>query len=423
MNKQDILDNISTSQVTPEIIARAIVYGTADRYTLSMDECVSTGSLSLLKRQQVNELVARYKSEKITEEKKAKEKEEADRLIADIRANRNKYKPDYLIRRLSEDQLRGLCSEFEIDYNRVLNYNESRLEFNVIPEDSSDIPKGFTDIFFWGIPSSGKTCALAAILRTMDVNYTMTYAEIPKQFGSTYRTSLINIFDNELGYLPGGTQKDRTQYMPFILKRRGKDNYRKLSFFELSGELFERFYEIVNHTSVLTDESRELVDKAFITLDLLLKSDNQKIHFFFIDYEKATQSGRDDKKITQAQFLEAATTYFRDHLNIFREKTDAVYVIVTKSDAIKTNNDSGIERTRLAGEFLRGGSVGNFIDMLRELCKKNHVEFKAKIFSIGDVYFSGICKLNKRYATNIIEELLARVRPATENKFIKQIDK
>jgi hypothetical protein len=421
MNKQDILDNISTSQVTPEIIARAIVYGTADRYTLSMDECVSTGSLSLLKRQQVNELVARYKSEKITEEKKAKEKEEADRLIADIRANRNKYKPDYLIRRLSEDQLRGLCSEFEIDYNRVLNYNESRLEFNVIPEDSSDIPEGFTDIFFWGIPSSGKTSALAAILRTMDENYTMANASISKQFGSTYRTSLINIFNNG-GYLPGANQKDRTQYMPFMLKRRkGNDNYRKLSFFELSGELFERFYEIVNHTSVLTDESRALVDKAFITLDLLLNNSNQKIHFFFIDYDKETQSSMNNN-ITQSQYLNAATHYFSNSLKLFKKKTDAVYVIVTKSDAIKTNNDSGNERTQLAGEFLRD-RVGGFIDMLRHLCKQNHVEFKAKIFSIGDVYFKSICNLNKQYAINIIEELLTRVRPATENKFIKHIDK
>ncbi len=337
--------------------------------------------------------------------------------------NINDYKPDELINELGEDIVRDLCTDLGIDYQVVLSYDEPELKFNDIPQTVDDIPTGYTDVFFWGIPSSGKTCALATILRTMKDKYTITSPSLEKKFGATYRDSLINIFNNQTAYLPAATQKDRTQYMPLLLKRRNEDKYRQISFFELSGEVFKYFHELENNSNILADDDRGNIEKAFETLDILLRSKNQKIHFFFIDYQQETKGVRDKHNLTQENYLNAAATYFRDREDIFKKKTDAVYVVVTKSDQIKSDNEStshlnGEIRTQLAGRFL-SENFGNFMDVIKHRCKKDSVDFNVKIFSIGDVYFKSICKINYYYATNIVEDLLKKVRPAGESRISK----
>jgi hypothetical protein len=353
--------------------------------------------------------------EKINQ-KEAEEREQQKIKFDVVKNNINDYRPDEVRNDLGEVSLRKLCDDLGIDYNVVVNYDEPPLSFNQIPQNSDDIPIGFTDVFFWGIPSSGKTTALAAILRTMKDKYTITNPSISTKFGATYRDSLINIFDNKTAYLPASTQKDRTQYMPFLLKRRNEANYRHISFFELSGEVFKYFYELENSYDILDEDDREHVESAFNTLKLLLKSDNQKIHFFFIDYKQETNGIRDKHNLTQENYLNAATTYFRDNLNIFSKKTDAVYVVVTKADEIKGGNI-----TELAKDFL-STNFGGFMDLLIHRCKNDSVEFNVKVFSIGDVYFKGICKLNYYYAENVIENLLEKVRPTSENRFTKWLN-
>ncbi len=341
----------------------------------------------------------------------AEEKELQKRNYDEVKNNINDYKPDEVRLFLGKDLLEHLCLELGVAYDVVLNYDEPTLSFNQIPQKQNDIPNGFTDVFFWGIPSSGKTTALAAILRTMKDKYTITNPPMSLKYGASYRDSLINIFNNKTAYLPASTQKDRTQYMPFLLKRRKEPNYRHISFFELSGEVFKYFYELENGGSVLDEVDRNHVISAFDTLNLLLNSENQKIHFFFIDYKQETSGTRDKHNLTQENYLNAAASYFRDKLDIFKKKTDAVYVVVTKADEIKGGNIPV-----LAGKFL-ANNFGGFMDVLIHRCKKDSIDFNVKVFSIGDVYFKSICKLNYHYAENFIENLLEKVKPTSENRF------
>jgi hypothetical protein len=198
--------------------------------------------------------------------------------------------------------------------------------------------------------------------------------------------------------------------MPFLFYKRGEKNKRKISFFELSGEVFKYFYEVANGSQIIDDYSRDDIEKSFKTLRLLLKSNNQKIHFFFIDYNQETKHTTDDNNLTQSNYLEAAATYFRDNNEIFKKRTDAVYVIVTKSDEIKSN-----DRAASAKSFLRE-NFGSFMDVLKNQCNKHSVDFKVKLFSIGDVYFKKICKINRSYSTDIINDLLVRVKPVNDSK-------
>ncbi len=334
-------------------------------------------------------------------------------MLRRIRRDINEYTPDEIINVLDEEDLNDLCCELGIDAGTVRNYRVPELIFNEIPQNQNDIPPGYTDVFFWGIPSSGKTCALSAIFNTIKKNYSMEAPDCTKKFGATYRDSLVNIFNNGCAYLPGRTNEDRTQYMPFLFYRRKETQKRKISFFELSGEVFKYFYKQANSSHIISDDDRKDIENSFQTLELLLKSDNQKIHFFFIDYNQETRHTIDSNGFTQSNYLEAAATYFRDKNNIFRKKTDAVYVVVTKSDEIQQT-----DRNKVAKAFLEE-NFGSFMDVLRNQCKRNSVEFNVKLFSIGDVYFKKICKINREYSAEIIEDLLDRIKPENTNRLIR----
>jgi hypothetical protein len=422
-----------------ELSAQDLSEGIQDD-AVTFKELQNTGDFSALKQKQVNDIQEKFtkednayneatslqqlrdflrnypqsrrcdavKNKIIKREKEEKDAQEA--RINHIRRNINEYTPDEIKNEIDEKLLHDLCETLGIDYNVVTNYDEPQLKFNDIPETESEVPTGYTDVFFWGIPSSGKTCALAAILRTIKDKYTMTSPAIAKKFGATYRDSLVNIFNHKTGYLPAATQKDRTQYMPFLVKKREETNYRQISFFELSGEVFKYFYELDNGSDILEQDDRDHVQSAFRTLNLLLNSQNQKIHFFFIDFNQETKGTKDKHNLTQENYLASAATYFRDHNDIFKKRTDAVYIVITKADEIKGENKAELGKQFLADNF------GSFMDVVKTRCKKDSVDFNVKLFSIGDVFFKRICRLNYTYAENFVEDLLKKVKPLSDSK-------
>ena len=323
--------------------------------------------------------------------------------------NINAMKPDEAKDYLGEIRLRKLCDELKLDADIVINYEgEPEVIFgddNDLPQSKDDIPSNFTDVFFWGVPSSGKSCALAAILSTINRKYLKDL--LPKQFGQVYRESLEEIFTDGTVLLPAPTPTQKTRYMPFRLKRDDeKDKYRNIAFFELSGEIFKCFdYK---------KEDAEAMD-AFKSLQLLLDSKNKKVHFFFVDYVQTIQ-----KREKQAKYLKSAAAYFNNNSDILTDKTVAVYVVVTKADEIKGTN--GIiddrERSRMAGHFLKDNNFNDFVGALRDCCKKCSIKnFRMRTFSIGEVYFKSICKVNPKYSINIIDDLLKIVKPPMEEKW------
>lgn len=361
-------------------------------------------------KNEVLEKLRKIQDAKIAEEKRRNEREE---MLRKIKEDPNEYTPDEITEKLSPEDFNYLCKELDVDHSIIMNHKDPTLTFNDIPNSENEIPEGYTDVFFWGIPSSGKTCALSAILSTIKKDYSMEAPDCEKKFGATYRTNLVNIFRNDYGYLPPRTNEDRTQYMPFLFYKRGEKKKRKVSFFELSGEVFKYFYEKVNNAQIIDDYDRGNIETSFQSLELLLNSNNQKIHYFFIDYNQETKHAIDSNGLTQSDYLEAAAIYFRDNNGIFKKKTDAVYVVVTKSDEIKGNDTSSIAKSFLDDNF------GNFMSVLKNQCQNYSVHFKVKLFSIGDVYFKKICKINRAYSSDIINDLLKRIKPISNSKFRK----
>lgn len=379
---------------------------------------------------QYNDFMNKYSNSEYNKEIKSliQQKEEQERInkeeqIAKIKDNTNDYTIEDARKILGDDLFNQVCSDLDLDYEQVINYQPTQLRFNMIPESQDEVPKDYTDVFFWGIPSSGKTTALSTIFRTINDKYTMEDPVLKKQFGSTYRDDLVSVYKQGLGYLPGRNQRDKTQYMPLLLRRKneGIKKNRRISFFELSGEVFEHFLEIKNglkDKSQLNEnelEKRIEIEKSFNTIELLLNSNNQKIHFFFIDYDKEIKNLQNHNTKSQASYLTAAADYFKSRNDIFSKKTDGVYFIITKADTIE-----GESKTKEAEKFINE-NFSNFYGIIEGRCKAYSIKPpEIKLFSIGDVYFNRICKIEYKYAENIIGELLNTVKP-TNNSWLRSI--
>lgn len=293
---------------------------------------------------------------------------------------------------------------------RLKNYNPFFIE--TMGRMPIEIEDGYTEVYFWGIPSSGKTCALAAILSTA-CEKGLIQQEAGTGFG--YMTDLMNIFSSPVGMLPeSGTRFDETQYLPFSLNKKEKEKgSRKIALIELSGEIFECF-DTVNSSRLFRTPDHQ---RTFNVLSKYLKGPNRKIHFFFIDY--SDDGSLNEKGRTQLNYLNAASLYFKNN-KIFENSTDAIYIVTTKSDYMTHGNRTMIAKDYLNTNFLQ------FVTGLKGICKKysiNNGELTVLPFSLGEVYFQRICRKDETSSVQILNILIDRAPVTKEGWFNKLIRK
>ena len=336
-------------------------------------------------------------------------------IIENIRTKPNKYS----ISELREFLKKGEISEEELLYHlpkKVVEfiissknvYNE--LKFGETPEY---IPDNFTEVYFWGMPGSGKTCALGAVLSAADEK---GWLEIIEGKGRSYANQLSNIFNpnsTELDLLPPPTNTEVTQYLPFKLLVEKKT--RIVSMVELSGEVFKCFdYKISN-----IPFPAATLKQTFENVENLLRSENRKIHFFFIDYDKGNKT--DEQNLKPSNYLSSAALYFQSN-NIFKKYTDGIYIVVTKSDLIKDENgnecsyDEKIENSK---KFLESSGYKSFITTLKSKCHDHGInggELKFIPFSLGKVHFRELCEFNSTSAIELLNILIDKI-PAERRSY------
>jgi hypothetical protein len=278
------------------------------------------------------------------------------------------------------------------------NIVSPKLELGKTPDS---IPDDYTEVYFWGIPGSGKTCALSAILSTAEK---LGYLEIAQGPGYDYMNRLKNIFVKSVAFLPPPSPVETTQYLPFVLNK-DNDRPRSVSLIELSGEIFQCFYhQIAGTPNKLSDTHKT----TFNSLICFLKGTNRKIHFFFVDYER--ENNPDTDGYTQADYLQAAATFFKNN-DVFGRSTDAIYLVITKSDLMPGPKN---ERINKISEYLSDHNFKAFVNSLKARCEQNGINagnLTAIPFSLGKVYFQQICELDRDDAKKIIGILLERIPP------------
>lgn len=343
-------------------------------------------------QQLINELQRQHKQE-IADRQKNLDK---------IRKNPNSFTPGMLSGYLKNDTI----SRSDLINSGIPEDIIDHLDKIILPQldlgnPPDSIPDGYTEVYFWGLPGSGKTCALAAVLSTANK---LGFLEIAQGEGQNYMVKLKNIFSDRISFLPGPSPVDTTQYLPFTLKKPNEKYYRSVSLIELSGEIFECFL-FENGNKPLPSPQHE---KTFNNLIQLLNGKNRKIHFFFVDYDKENKV--DANGYRQSDYLEAAATYFNNGKNnLFNKTTDAIYIVLTKSDLMDCKKS---EQKNQISQYLQNNNFSSFVNSLRSKCKENSINggrILATPFALGNVYFQQMCVFEDETSLNIIDILMRRI--------------
>lgn len=291
--------------------------------------------------------------------------------------------------------------------NRIKKiWSDSGLDL-ILGETPDSIPKGRTEIYFWGAPGSGKTCTLAAILGTAQKR---GFYDPQEGNGLMYMNQLSNLFINDAATLPKPSPVEITQALSFDLR---DNNHQKhpVSLIEISGEIFECFSYAINGQLIPDDGHLSAYQSL---LNFLQSTDNPKYHFFIIDVNNTTL---DCFGLPQMAYLQNAALFFKNN-NIFNNKTAGINILVTKSDLL-TDNKS--ERSSAAIQILRDRYL-NFVNSLKDIALEYNLISSLNDmlpvipFTLGEVYLKDKCIFDPEMSDEVIRILQENVAMKQKRK-------
>lgn len=269
------------------------------------------------------------------------------------------------------------------------------------------LDEGCTEFYFWGIPSSGKTCALGVVFNAAMENTVITDLTVNGDCqGYDYMLELMNVFRGRDTYcvLPGRTPVD-TNYAIRLNLTDHHNHVHPVTLIDMAGELFCYLYWRYNGITDNLNIHHETAFQAFENILQGNRTSNRKFHFFIIEYgtEKKQYKG-----FTQDEYLTFGLKYLEE-TGVLRDATDGVCVIVTKYDHLFTRigEDEDINN-HLSAYLYR--NYGGFLRLLNQYCKKYDIA-NGKLpdpvpFCIGDVCFKNYCRINTDYAKDILKIIM-----------------
>lgn len=279
--------------------------------------------------------------------------------------------------------------------------------------DINKINKLSTEVYFWGVPSSGKSCALGAILSVANNGkVAKTMLQDNDCQGYDYMNRLGSLFSTkDVSVLPNGTDIYTTYEMAFdLVDFDGKRH--PITCLDFAGELVRALYmlDTGKNLDVRQYKAANILTNVLISSET--KTRNKKIHFFVIEY------GAENKKydgLRQSVYLNGALQYI-NRCGVFKNDTVAIYLIITKVDKANANPK---ERKNILCEYVKN-NYESFYNGLETICKENEIN-NGKVdiipFSLGNVCFQDYCQFNETPAANIVRELLERTKGFKNNRF------
>ena len=253
--------------------------------------------------------------------------------------------------------------------SNIENYQKRTTVFSTwanLPE----LQKGYTDLYFFGQPGSGKSCILASIFYYLEEQgMIINNAHNPE--GNKYRNQLRD--ELSYGILPDSTAAEGVNYIPIELINPDNEGARHpLNFIEMSGELFDGAYE-------------EGISEQNLSAKNYLNNTNRKLIYFVLDYDQHEKSKTFSSGATQSSKMQTILALLDQFGTL--NYTEGIYLVVTKSDLFP----SGVDRFQYAKQFVESSYKG-FIVNCKELQRRYRNNFKVIVYpySIGDVRFQNM---------------------------------
>lgn len=350
---------------------------------------------------------AKENKKKLEEKKKeleVREKAELKRkMIEDLVLNANAHPFDTMKSvGITPADLRDKIKDSKgVVRNEVLkSWNKPKLQL-VLGVTPDSITEKCTEIYFWGDPGSGKTCAMAAILSCVNQ---LGYFKPRSGPGAKYMSQLAGAFGSTQEapavFLPQGTPEEVTQYMPLTLNAKEMHD---LAIIELSGEVFKCFKVAMTDGEEYfeTDEKdpeKAKLAKTYKQVKRYLESNNPKYHFFVLD------SQSDDAG--QADSLNWAAAYF-DENKLFNGTTLGISLIVTKCDRLSPDKKQWQACANKCAENRAPALVRSLKQILGPKgLKLTDGRIEIIPLSIGEVFFQKLCIFDSEHATRLVKTLL-----------------
>lgn len=271
-----------------------------------------------------------------------------------------------------------------------------------------------TEVYFWGIPSSGKSCALGAIMSAANDGHTALSMLMDNNCqGYGYMNRLSNLFNTngEVGSLPEGTPTTSTYEMGFDLE---DDDHviHPITCIDLAGELVRCMFKN-DANEDMSDQQREVL-QTLTNVMVDNRTSNRKLHFFVLEY------GAEDRRyegLPQSKYLQAALAYI-NRTGIFKKDTDGLYLLITKVDKAGV---TGPELKQRLKDYITDNYKG-FYNGLKKICRDyeiNDGEVEIVPFTLGDVCFQNYCKFNSKTASKVVKLIMSRSYGAKNNRWTK----
>ena len=285
-------------------------------------------------------------------------------------------------------------------------------------KDMGEFPAGRTDVYFLGVPRSGKSSLLSGLVYSL---YRKGIAGYESHIvGGTdpcreYYDGLIDCMSTKKP--PQGTATDTISFMKLNIKDNEKKYVNRVNFVELSGEAFE---EIAKRNTPGCDIWKELGATK------CLESKNRKLLFFVLDYSiisgRNAETGTNERK--QNKCLEKSLDVFgtdgenNTGRNCTLSKVDTVAIIMTKCDLMDCSSYE--ERKEMAQEYI-DQNFREFMGTLEEksrsfgINEQNNYKPYMLLFSLGQFYVGNTFLFDNYYSEKIIDF----IRTTTRSEKIK----
>lgn len=337
------------------------------------------------------------------------------------------YSPDrvfYLLEKgiFSEEELinEGLVAPESL---RILRERDEIIES--LPDINVEIAKchkecaeDHTDVFFFGIPSTGKTCILMGLIGSPNININTVRA------GGPYACVLEQFLD--AGLTIGQTPKDFVATIEASIQD-GKDKH-LLNLVEMAGEDFAfkiadneegvvSFEDIgVGATKLLCNENKK---SFFIIVDPTAK----RIAFNHLvnktDAEGNVRTYLVRKNVNQKIILKRLVDLLAQPENKkILKNVDSINIVITKADLLGDGQEREDEAYR---RFL--DQYKNIINPIVDLCRENNININTNgnpmlyTFSLGHFYLGGVFQYDPADANKLIEVLKGNTEIAKKNNF------
>jgi len=348
--------------------------------------------------------------------------------ISQMHDEPNKYEVTRLVNLINEK----IISKDELIRNGVMTENVwDTLMTTDITYDLPDINQaiatskpeckdGFTDVYFFGVPSTGKTCVLMGLSRSSALNINLASG------GGDYAAALQQYTDVGLT-VPRTPGTFVTTLEATISSRTTKGAKHNVNLVEMSGEEFA--FGIANNP-----------DKVFTFEDMgtgataLLNNDNHKVFFLIIDptvnvvritrevvtgYDEETGNPITELKhcaVNQRTLIQKMVNILQNEHNAeIMEKVDSIHIIVTKADTLGDT----LRREEEALSIFRQKYEADILQPLIELCEEHNINVQMAnryhpnlyTFSLGQFYVGGLYE----YDNTDSDKLVRAIRNSTQS--------